>query len=112
MNPPNPQTTPQIQIRPVPINAGFTETLVSKSYINTGPMIPNMTLCPKILDIGKKVNGKYFFPSQFPNLTKHKSLVIDISPQISKGGRKSRKLMNTKNKKGRKSYKRKQRKYI
>ena len=71
-----------------------------------------MTLCPKILDTGKKVNDKYFLPSQFPNLTKHKPLVIDMTPQVPKGGRKSRKLMNTKNRKGRKSCKRKQRKGI
>jgi hypothetical protein len=112
LNPPNSQTTPQIQIRPIPINAGFTETLVQRRFTNIGPMIPDLTLCPKILDTGKKVNGKYFFPSQFPNLTKHKPLVIDMSPQVPKGGRKSRKLMKIKNKKGRKSCKRKQRKGI
>jgi len=112
LNPPNSQTTPQIQIRPIPINAGFTETLVPRRFTNTGPIRPDLTLCPKILDTGKKVNGKYFFPSQFPNLTKHKPLVIDMSPQVPKGGRKSRKLMKIKNKKGRKSCKRKQRKGI
>jgi hypothetical protein len=106
LNPPNPQ------IRPVPINAGFTETLVQRRFANVGPMIPDMTLCPKILDTGKKINSKYFFPSQFPNLTKHKPLVIDMDPQVSKGGRKSRKIIKIKNRKGRKSCKRNQRKKV
>jgi len=34
----------------------------------------------KIFDTGKKINNKFFIPSQFPNLTKKKSLL--------KGGRK------------------------
>ena len=106
MNPPNPQ------IRPVPINAGFTETLVQRRFANVGPMRPDMTLCQKILDTGKKINSKYFFPSQFPNLTKHKPLVIDMDPQVSKGGRKSRKIIKIKNRKGRKSCKRNQRKKV
>jgi hypothetical protein len=68
-------------------------------------MRPNMTLCPKILDTGKKVNDKFFIPSQFPNLTKPKLLVVDIKPQVSKGGKKSRKNMNRKGKKERKGRK-------
>jgi hypothetical protein len=34
-----------------------------------------MEQCPQIFNIGKKVNNKFFIPSQFPNLTKKKSLL-------------------------------------
>jgi len=64
-----------------PVNAGFSETIVPRINVSTGPKRPNMKLCPQIFDIGKKVNNKFFIPSQFPNLTKKKSLL--------KGGRKS-----------------------
>jgi hypothetical protein len=66
----------------VPVNAGFSETIVPNQNVSTGlgPKRPNMKLCPQIFDIGKKVNNKFFIPSQFPNLTKKKSLL--------KGGRK------------------------
>jgi hypothetical protein len=65
-----------------PVNAGFSETIVPNQNVSTGlgPKRPNMKLCPQIFDIGKKVNNKFFIPSQFPNLTKKKSLL--------KGGRK------------------------
>ena len=97
------QITPEIT--PSPINSGFRETIVPRIYTSSGPMRPNMTLCPKILDTGKKVNDNFFIPSQFPNLTKPKPLVIDIKTQVSKGGNKSRKNMNRKGRKGRKSCK-------
>ena len=66
----------------VPVNAGFSETIVPRINVSTGlgPKRPNMKLCPQIFDIGKKINNKFFIPSQFPNLTKTKSLL--------KGGRK------------------------
>ena len=50
-----------------------------------------MEQCPQIFNIGKKVNNKFFIPSQFPNLTKKKSLL--------KGGRKHMKTKN-RNRKG------------
>ena len=67
-------------------NAGFSETIVPRINGSTGPKRPNMKLCPQIFDIGKKVNNKFFIPSQFPNLTKTKSLL--------KGGRKHMKTKN------------------
>lgn len=67
-------------------NAGFSETIVPRINVSTGPKRPNMKLCPQIFDIGKKVNNKFFIPSQFPNLTKTKSLL--------KGGRKHIKTKN------------------
>ena len=59
-------------------NAGFSETIVPRINGSTGPgpIIPNTKpLCPQIFNIGKKVNNKFFIPSQFPNLTKKKSLL-------------------------------------
>ena len=70
---------------------GFRETLVPNKNVSTGTINPNRKLCPQIFNIGKKVNNKFFIPSQFPNLTKTKSLL--------KGGRKHMKTKN-RNKKG------------
>jgi hypothetical protein len=69
---------------------GFSETIVTNKNVSTGPIRPNMEQCPQIFDIGKKVNNNFFIPSQFPNLTKKKSLL--------KEGRKHMKTQN-KNKK-------------
>ena len=67
-------------------NAGFSETIVLKN-VSTGTIKPNTNLlCQQIFNIGKKVNNKFFIPSQFPNLTKKKSLL--------KGGRKHMKTKN------------------
>ena len=68
---------------------GFRETLVPRINGSTEPKKTKMEQCPQIFNIGKKVNNKFFIPSQFPNLTKKKSL---------KGGRKHMKTQN-KNKK-------------
>ena len=70
---------------------GFSETIVRKINVSTGPKKPNTNPCPQIFNIGKKVNNKFFIPSQFPNLTKKKSLL--------KEGRKHMKTKN-KNRKG------------
>jgi hypothetical protein len=59
---------------------GFSETIVPKKNVSTVPIKSNTNQCPQIFVIGKKVNNKFFIPSQFPNLTKKKSLL--------KGGRK------------------------
>ena len=67
---------------------GFRETLVPNKNVSTGTINPNTKLlCPQIFNIGKKVNNKFFIPSQFPNLTKKKSLF-----------KRERKHMKTKNK--------------
>ena len=66
---------------------GFRETLVPNKNVSTGTINPNRKLCPQIFNIGKKVNNKFFIPSQFPNLTKKKSLF-----------KRERKHMKTKNK--------------
>ena len=70
---------------------GFRETIVPRINVSTGTINPNTNPCPQIFNIGKKVNNKFFIPSQFPNLTKKKSLL--------KGGRKHMKTKN-RNRKG------------
>jgi len=64
---------------------GFTETL-KKTNANveqkTKPL-PNSTICQNIFINGSKTNNKYFYPSEFPKLTKIKP----ISILTKKGGR-------------------------
>jgi hypothetical protein len=96
-------TTPNITIPNPTKITGFTETIVKNNKNNQqGPQKINMELCPQISDIGEIINNKYFFPSQFPNLTKIKPVI-----NIVKGGKKSRKHITSKNisKKRRKSRK-------
>lgn len=78
-------------------NAGFSETIIQKMNRPIDPKTINMKICPTILDTGKKVNNKYFIPSQFPKLTKPKQLVQNISNSKNKN-KKSNKI-NIKQKK-------------
>ena len=90
---------PTLKIRPV--NSGFSETIVSKGSVTTGPARPNTKICPQILATGKKINTTYFIPSQIPNLTKIKPVIPKQDTKI--GGRKSRKrlmIRTRKNKRG------------
>jgi len=99
-------TLKQVTRRKSISNAGFSETIIQKLNRPTGPMTINMKICPTILDTGKKVNNKYFIPSQFPNLTKPKQLVQNISKKSNKINikqkkktlKKIKKLNKTKNK--------------
>lgn len=103
----SPLRSPQLTRRNRPSNTGFSETIVPRSVISSAPMRQNMELCPKILDTGKRVNDKFFIPSQFPNLTKTKPVAVDVKTSV-KGGRKSKKhikIRNMKGRKGRNSYK-------
>jgi len=81
-------TLKPVTSRNIPVNAGFSETIVPNQNISTGlgPKRPNMKLCPQIFDIGKKVNNKFFIPSQFPNLTKKKSLIKGGSKHMKTKG--------------------------
>ena len=89
INNPTPNTNPRPNPRPV--NSGFRETIVSKGTRIEGPARPDTKLCPQLLATGKKINTKYFIPSQLPNLTKLKT---DITKEdIKKGGRKTRKRL-------------------
>ena len=86
-------TLKQVTRRKSISNAGFSETIIQKMNRPTGPMTINMKICPTILDTGKKVNNKYFIPSQFPNLTKPKQLVQNISKKSNKINTKQKKTL-------------------
>jgi hypothetical protein len=66
---------------------GFTETIVRKGNIPIGPQRPNLTLCPTLFNTGNRVNEKYFIPSQFPNITKIKPIVIEKKTKTKGGGK-------------------------
>jgi len=53
---------------------GFSETLKQKDNSVSKRMAINSIICQNIYENGKKVSKKYFFPSEFPKLTKIKSL--------------------------------------
>jgi hypothetical protein len=66
------------------IKTGFKETLKPSTIQNLKQSTINANIiCPAIFKSGKNVTKKYYFPSEFPNLTKLKSIV-------PKGGRKTR----------------------
>jgi len=78
------------------VTTGFSDTLTS----NVSKINPN--ICLPIFMNGQNVNKNYFYPSEFPNLTKIKPFV-----NLTKGGKKSGK----KSKKN-KLYKRSRKRYI
>lgn len=68
---------------------GFRETLKPLSTQNTKQTTINSNvICPSIFKSGKNVTKKYYFPSEFPNLTKLKSI------GSMKGGTKTKKRKN------------------
>ncbi len=74
---------------------GFSETL---KQMSSNPPVQNINnrICEDIFDKGKNVNKKFFFPSEFPKITKIKSNANTSTNKKSlKGGkrhaRKSRK---------------------
>jgi hypothetical protein len=79
--------------RPLVVNLGFTESLRrhSRKIINNRVAKPN--ICKNIFMNGLNVNSQYFYPSEFPNLTKIKSV-----PIITKGGKRTRKNKSKKRK--------------
>jgi hypothetical protein len=86
----------KVRNKTLKLNTGFSDTLTSSvSKIN-----PN--ICLPIFMNGQNVNKNYFYPSEFPNLTKIKPFV-----NLAKGGKKSGK----KSKKN-KLYKRSRKRYI
>jgi hypothetical protein len=83
------------------IKTGFTETIIKSQQKTQVPKIPNLQLCPKILNTGTKINNKYFIQSQFPNLTKLKSKLDSKTKskiQVKNGGKKYNKQVKTKRK--------------
>lgn len=72
-------------------NIGFTETL--KKEKPKEPQKISKNKCPNIFKVGSEVNTTYFFPSQFPKLTRIKSITVSNK----KGGkRKTRKYSKRK----------------
>jgi hypothetical protein len=69
---PSAQST--IKINPKPADVGFKETIISSTVQNPTPTINSKNTCPTILTTGKKITNNFFIPSQFPNLTKIRSI--------------------------------------
>ena len=90
----NPVITPIITPVITPVKTGFTETIVKKKInVFTEQISQNTNICPLISNnIGKKINRNFFVPSQFPNLTKKKSLFKTIKGGFGKKSRKYLKL--------------------
>jgi hypothetical protein len=59
-------------------NLGFTETLRQPNANNqqNPKPLPNSTICQNIFINGSKTNNKYFYPSEFPKLTKIKPITV------------------------------------
>ena len=71
---------------------GFTETLKKRSQTNIIQI--NKDVCNPIFMNGSKVTKKYFYPSEFPKLTKIKPITVSM-----RGGRRKRKTKTKKNRK-------------
>jgi hypothetical protein len=54
--------------KPEELKNGFTETIIPNNQPPTNNNI-NVDLCATIIDVGKNINHKYMFPSQFPVIT-------------------------------------------
>ena len=87
------QTFPKPQLNvPVPINTklGFRETLKMRVSKQKPVSVLNPNICQNIFMNGSKVTKKYFYPSEFPKLTKIKPITLSIK----KGGKRKQKNSN------------------
>ena len=81
--------SPSSSLSPPPQLLGFRETLTNPTKQPIPPLQVNPDICQTFFTNGSKVNKKYFYPSEFPKLTKIKPITVSMK----KGGkRKSRKL--------------------
>ena len=82
---------PQLNV-PVPINTklGFRETLKMRVSKQKPVSVLNPNICQNIFMNGSKVTKKYFYPSEFPKLTKIKPITLSIK----KGGKRKQKNTN------------------
>jgi hypothetical protein len=78
---------------PLVVNLGFTESLRRHSRKSVNNRVANPNICKNIFMNGLNVNSQYFYPSEFPNLTKIKSV-----PIITQGGKRTRKHKSKKRK--------------
>ena len=72
-------------------NIGFTETLKKSNVKITTKQRSNRDICNNIFINGSNVNNKYFYPSEFPNITKLKPVTFTVK----KGGKKRRHKMKS-----------------
>jgi hypothetical protein len=77
---------------------GFTESLNINPNKSTTKKNINPNMCPSIFLKNNDVNTSYYYPSEFPNLTKIKSI-----PIIKKGGKRTYKRIK-KNKSKKRKY--------
>jgi hypothetical protein len=82
---------PQLNV-PIPINTklGFRETLKMRVSKQKPVSVLNPNICQNIFMNGSKVTKKYFYPSEFPKLTKIKPITLSIK----KGGKRKQKNTN------------------
>jgi len=59
---------------------GFTETLKNHYKEPEPPTSVNPDICKDIFTNGSKVTKKYFYPSEFPKITKIKPITLSITP--------------------------------
>ena len=60
--------TNQEPFKPEDLKNGFTETIIPNNQPQINNTI-NVELCPTVIEVGKNINHKYMFPSQFPVIT-------------------------------------------
>lgn len=75
---------------------GFTETLTNSTKQSVISSQVNPNICDNIFINGSKVTKKYFYPSEFPKLTKIKPITLSIKKGGKKNKKKSRKLRKNK----------------
>lgn len=80
----------QIEMEQFNKPTGFTETLVRKEK-EIQMKLNKQETCSNIFNNGLKLNNKYFYPSEFPNLTNIKPLIISKKRQFKGGKRNTRK---------------------
>jgi hypothetical protein len=59
---------PQSETNAEDFKNGFTETIIQNNQPQINNNI-NVDLCPTLIEVGKNINHKYMFPSQFPVIT-------------------------------------------
>lgn len=78
------------------LRLGFRETLKKSTKPPVPPLRVNPAICQDIFTNGSKVTKKYFYPSEFPKLTKIKPITVTMK-KGGKRNKKSRKLIKKRN---------------
>jgi len=77
-----------------PLNVGFRETLKKRTKSNAQTKRVNSNICTNIFDNGSKTTRKYFYPSEFPKLTKIKPITLTRGGKKINRKRKTRKFVS------------------